>query len=276
MSRIASIFADPRHKALIAYVTMGYPNMEETLQVVPRLASCGCDAVELGIPFSDPLADGATIQEASHVALQGGVTPQKCLEEAARLRDLVDVPLLFMTYFNPVLSFGPERFCRAASKAGIDGLIITDMPPEEGEDVELSAVKEGLDLVYLLAPTSTEERVRLVTQRSRGFIYLVSVTGVTGARKQLPEYLEQFVARVKKVASQPLCVGFGISSGALARRAARVADGVVVGSRLVQFMRDGQSQGLESFVKGLRGALDNVGQPDSCKDRAQGHNRGYQ
>lgn len=255
MSRMRSVFARPGHKALIAYVTMGYPSLADTLRAVTLLAANGCDAVELGIPFSDPMADGATIQEANHVALESGMTPEKCLAAAAQLRGQVSVPLLFMTYLNPVLAYGEERFCRASAAAGIDGMIITDMPPEEGEEMERCARKEGLDLVYLLAPTSTPERIKLVAQRATGFIYLVSVTGVTGAREELPASLEEFVAAVRKEARQPLCVGFGISSGALARRAAQIADGVVVGSRLVQFLAGGQWRELESFVKELRQAL---------------------
>jgi len=256
MSRLQKTFADPKHKALIAYVTMGFPSMEDTLQVVPLLAKQGCDAVELGIPFSDPMADGTTIQEASHVALQHGATPQKCLEAAARLRSMVDIPLLFMTYFNPVLSFGTERFCRASADAGIDGFIVTDVPPEEAEELERYTRAGDMDLIYLLAPTSTQERIKLVARKATGFIYLVSVTGVTGARQELPAYLEEFVARVRREARQPLCIGFGISSAALARRMAGIADGVVVGSRLVEFLGKRDHSGLKAFVSEVRQALD--------------------
>ena len=256
MRRIESVFADPEHKALIAYVTVGYPSMETTLRVVPLLASWGCDMVELGIPFSDPLADGATIQEASHVALQRGVTHQKCLETAAQLRREVDIPLLFMTYYNPVLSFGVDRFCHEAAASGVDGLIVVDMPPEEGDDVDKAALKEALAPVYLLAPNSTAERIKLVAQKSRGFIYLVSVTGVTGARNQLPSYLEEFVSGVREETKLPLCVGFGISSPSTAWRAARVADGVIVGSRLVQLLGGNEWEELEDLVKELRRTLD--------------------
>ncbi len=259
MSRIASIFGEPAHKALIPYVTVGYPSIEATLKVVPILAQSGCDIVELGIPFSDPLADGATIQKASFYALRNGVTPKLCLEVAKQLSQLVEIPLVFMTYFNPVFSYGLEEFCAACNRSGVDGLIIPDLPPEEGSELEASTQKQGLDLIYLLAPTSTETRIRLVTQRSRGFIYLVSVTGVTGARDRLPADLEAFVGRVREVATQPLCVGFGISTPEQASRVARIADGVIVGSRIVQYMEaDDSLLSVGNFIKGLRHVLDEL------------------
>ena len=246
------------HTALMPYVTVGYPSIEATLKVVPLLAENGCDIVELGIPFSDPLADGVTIQKASFRALESGVTPEICLEVAMQLREKVDIPLVFMTYFNPVFSYGHEEFCSACAKSGIDGLIVPDLPPEEGSTLEASSQKQGLDLIYLLAPTSTEERIGLVAERSRGFIYLVSLTGVTGARDRLSTDLEAFVTRVREVAAQPLCVGFGISTPEQARRVARIADGVIVGSRLIQLMGDGENflSPVGDFIKRLRHALD--------------------
>ena len=257
MSRITSAFNPPAHKALIAYVSVGYPTIEATLKVVPLLADSGCDIVELGIPFSDPMADGATIQRASFCALQNGVTPQLCLDLAGELRHKVSTPLVFMTYFNPVLHYGLKEFCRACARSGVDGLIIPDLPPEEGADLEAITRTHDLDLIYLLAPTSTEERIRLVAERSRGFIYLVSVTGVTGARNKLPENLAAFVARVRKQASQPLCIGFGISTPEQASQIARIADGVIVGSRLIQLMEvEDNFLSVSNFIRALRVALD--------------------
>lgn len=257
MSRVGSAFK-PGRKTLIGYITVGYPNLEDTLKVVPLLAKSGCDIVELGIPFSDPLADGVTIQNASFRALQNGVTPEVCLETARKLREKVDIPLLFMTYYNPVYSYGLDKFCEACIRAGIDGLIIPDLPPEEGTKLEQSTRHCNLDLVYLLAPTSTESRIKLIAKRSHGFIYLVSVTGVTGARTRLPADLTTFVARVRKVAKQPLCVGFGISTPAQAKQVARIADGIIVGSRLIQLMETGSLDTVGAFVKSLRRALDEV------------------
>ena len=256
MSRIASIFK-PAGKALIAYVTVGYPSIEATLEVVLLLASNGCDIIELGIPFSDPLADGATIQKASFEALKKGVGPKLCLELVGKLRQMVDTPLVFMTYFNPVLSYGLEEFCRDCSSSGIDGLIVPDLPPEEGTALEAITRRQKLDLIYLLAPTSTEERIRCVAERSRGFIYLVSVTGVTGAREDLPAELEAFVTRVRGFCRQPLCIGFGISTPEQARQVAGMADGVIVGSRLIQLMEADRSLAqVRDFIKKLRIALD--------------------
>jgi len=258
LSRIASIFNQPGHKALIPYITVGYPSIEATMEVVPLLASSGCDIVELGIPFSDPLADGATIQKASFYALQNGVTPKLCLEVAKQLTQEVDIPLVFMTYFNPVFSYGLEEFCSACAGSGVSGLIIPDLPPEEGSELEIITQRQDLDLIYLLAPTSTEERIRLVAERSRGFIYLVSLTGVTGARDKLYSGLETFVAGVRKVVTQPLCVGFGISTPEQARQVARIADGVIVGSRIIQLMEseDKSMTAVRNFVRKLRVALD--------------------
>ncbi len=241
---------------LIAYVTVGYPSLRATLEIVPPLVNWGCDIVELGIPFSDPLADGATIQEASYRALRHGVTPDHCLETAGLLRKKTEAPLVFMTYYNPVLNFGLESFCEASARAGVDGLIIPDLPPEEGTELEEATRKHNLDLIYLLAPTSDEQRIDLIASRSRGFIYLVSLTGVTGARETLPPGLEEFVSKVRKRTSHPLCVGFGVGSAEQARRIAKMADGVIVGSRILQLIGQYPPTGLCSFVQSLRAALD--------------------
>jgi tryptophan synthase alpha chain len=256
LSRIASVFAQASHAALIPYITVGYPTVETTLKAVPLLASSGCDIIELGIPFSDPLADGATIQRASYEALRQGVTPRVCLEVAQELRRQVEIPLVFMTYYNPVLKFGLGQFCSKCAEVGIDGLIIPDLPPEEGQELEQSTRRHGLDLIYLLSPASTEERIRLVASKASGFIYLVSLTGVTGARNKLPEELESFIARVRARTEKPLCVGFGVSTPEQARRIAKVADGVIVGSRIIQLLDEDKSlKNVCSFVKSLSAAL---------------------
>jgi tryptophan synthase alpha chain len=235
---------------------VGYPSVETTLKAVPRFANIGCDIIELGIPFSDPLADGATIQQASYEALRQGVTTSVCFEVAQELRRQVEIPLVFMTYYNLVLRFGLDKFCSTCANVGIDGLIIPDLPPEEGKELEKSTKRHGLDLIYLLSPASTKERIKLVASRSSGFIYLVSLTGVTGARDELPEELETFVARVRERTAKPLCVGFGVSTPEQARRVASVADGVIVGSRIIQLLNDDKSlENACSFVKSMREAL---------------------
>ena len=258
MSRIDTVFTQPGHKALVAYVTVGYPTVESTLAIVPLLAECGCDIVELGIPFSDPLADGATIQEASFQALQAGVIPQTCLEVAEQIRQKTDVPLAFMTYYNPVLRYGLEAFCTACAKVGVEGLIVPDLPPDESTDLDGAAQNHRLDLIFLLTPTSTAERIRLVVEKSRGFVYVVSLLGVTGARDSLPAGLGDFIGRIRKETAKPLCVGFGISTPDQAQQIGQLADGVIVGSRLVQLIRDDKPpyRRVTSFVRELRISLD--------------------
>ncbi len=257
-ARIAQAFRRPSRKALIGYVTVGYPGVAATLDAVPRLVAGGCDLIELGIPFSDPLADGVTIQQAAFQALQNGVTPAVCLETAGRLSRKVDVPLVFMSYYNPILRYGHAEFCRDCAEAGIAGLIIPDLPPDESQDLEDMADGNGLDLIYLLSPTSTDERIRLAAGRSRGFVYLTSVAGVTGVRDELPPGLGEFAARVRGATSLPLCVGFGISNAKQAGQIARIADGVIVGSRIVNLMGAGATESLEGFARELRAAIDAI------------------
>ncbi|MCX7912911.1 MAG: tryptophan synthase subunit alpha, partial [Dehalococcoidales bacterium] len=258
MSRISQVFSGG-HKALIAYITAGYPEIALTPEVAGVLARAGADIIELGIPFSDPLADGATIQKASYRALGNGVTPRLCMELARQIRLTMDTPLVFMSYYNPLLSYGLSAFCRDCRESGIDGLIVPDLPPEEGEELEKLAQAHNLDLIYMLAPTSTPERVDMVAARSHGFIYLVSLTGVTGTRQKLPAGLTDFVTKVRVKAEQPLAVGFGISNAAQAKHVAAVADGVIIGSRLIQLIDEDPALGsLGSFISEVRRALDSI------------------
>ena len=260
MSRLESVFKQKNHKALIAYVTVGYPNIEATLKVVPLLAESGCDIVELGIPFSDPMADGATIQRASFKALENGVTTSLCLDIAKKLSKKTPIPLVFMTYFNPIYQYGLEKFCHDCVASGIDGLIVPELPPEEGDELGNLAGKSGVDLIYFLAPTSVEERIKMVANKSRGFIYLVSIAGVTGARNELPPDLGKFISRVKQLAKQPVCVGFGISTPEQAARIAQTADGVIIGSKLIQLLEtdDAAMTATQSFIRDTRKALDSI------------------
>ena len=259
MSRMGACFERLREEgdgALIVFTVAGHPDPETGARVLRAIADGGADIIEMGIPFSDPLADGTTIQQASYHSLSHGTTPAMCLEVAGRLRAKTTVPLVFMTYYNPIHSFGVEAFCRECERAGVSGLIVPDLPPEEGADLEDMAKRHSVDVIYLLAPTSTEERVREVAARSRGFIYLVSLTGVTGAREDLPSELEDFVRRVRQHTTTPLCVGFGISTPEQARRVAQVADGVIVGSRLVQLLgEEDPLPKVEAFASSLRTAI---------------------
>ena len=237
MSRIAETFAALRARrrtGLVAFLTVGYPSVEETLRLVPALIEGGADVIELGVPFSDPLAEGPTIQRSSHHALERGVTPAVCLDVVAGLRAQgVEAPIVLMGYYNPLLSYGLEEFCRDAAAAGADGIIAVDLPPEESHPLRDACRQRGLDLVYLLAPTSTDGRIELVAGLASGFVYCVSVTGVTGAREELPAGLSAFVNRVRARTPLPVAVGFGISKPKHFRAVARIADAAVIGSAII-------------------------------------------
>jgi len=246
----------PHRAAFMPYAMLGYPTPDTSLAVVQTLMAAGADLLELGVPFSDPLADGPTIQAATQQALKNGVTVAYCLGMLADLRARgVEAPALLMSYVNPILAYGLQHFVADSADAGADGFIVPDLPPEEAEELEVACRQHGLALVYLLAPTSPPERVALVAEKSEGFIYLVSLTGVTGARDSLPSGLADFVARVRAVTRKPLAVGFGIGSGEQARAVAQLADGVIVGSALVQ--RAGESlERVRALALELREALE--------------------
>lgn len=245
--------------ALMPYFTMGYPSLDVGFSILEAIADAGADLIELGIPFSDPLADGPTIQRSTHMALEGGITLHHCLAIVARLRERgVTQPLLLMGYYNPILAYGVSSFVADAAAAGADGFIVPDLPPEEAAEMQAACEQHQLVLVYLLAPTSPPERVAYVAGQTRGFLYLVSLTGVTGARQDLPSDLEDFVSRVKSRATTPVAVGFGISTPAQAKAVGRVADGVIVGSALINAVDRSTDPrlGAVEFVRGLRQALD--------------------
>ncbi len=262
MHNITKTFASLKEqgrKALMPYVTMGYPTLSSALDIVPALVEAGADLVELGVPFSDPLADGATIQAAAQRALENGMSLALCLEQAATLRTRgVAIPFVLMGYYNPILQFGVERFAEQAVAAGIDGLIVPDLPPEEAGDLYTAATAHGLDVIFLLAPTSDAARVQTVAARSGGFIYLVSLVGVTGARESLPPDLADFVARVRAVTEKPLAVGFGIATPEQAAQVARLADGVIVGSALIKVIgaAENPAEAARAFITALRTGID--------------------
>ena len=219
---------------VIPYLTVGFPTVEDTIALVSALARAGATAVELGIPFSDPLAEGPTIQASSFRALQQGVTMNTCLEVCGRLRGQgLTIPLLFMGYYNPVLAHGIESFALDAAKAGADGMIVPDLPPEEAGPLRSALTAQGLSLIPMLAPTSTEERIALACRTAEGFIYCVSRTGVTGARQEVPAGLFEFLAKVRRHTTLPLAVGFGISERRHVEAVGAHAEAVVVGSRLI-------------------------------------------
>lgn len=260
MSRLSLVFQNRQHKALIAYVTAGYPDIDATVEAAALLADSGCNIIELGIPFSDPMADGLTIQNASHHALLNGMNTNACFEVARRIRQRSSVPLVFMTYLNPVISYGLEKFCSESAHTGISGLIIPDLPPGELPDLETTAVNHDIDIIYFIAPNSSPERIRLAAQSSRGFLYMVSVSGVTGVRNVFSSNLNDVIGQVRRVTDLPLCIGFGISSPEQAAEAARQADGVIIGSRIIQIMEKESPpyRELGEFIKQVRKRIDTI------------------
>ncbi len=247
------------HAALMPYFTLGYPTPEISLDVVEAIAGAGADLIELGLPFSDPLADGPTIQQSTQVALQNGMNLKRCLEGVIELRRRgIAQPLMLMGYYNPILAFGLDQFVRAAASAGADGFIIPDLPYDEAAGMEAACRAEGLALVYMLAPTSTLERIAGASRRTAGFLYLVSLTGVTGARSGVSAGLKDFVGRVRKEAEVPLAVGFGISTPEQARAVGAIADGVIVGSAVISAAkREKPVESVGVFVRSLANALNN-------------------
>ena len=254
MSRLDETFARLRargERALLPYFMAGDPSLADTRRLVIEAARRGADVVELGVPFSDPLADGPVIQRAGTRALAGGATVARVLETVAGLRAEIDVPIVLLTYYNPVLAFGLKAFARTAVDAGVDGAIVADMPPEESDPLGTEATAAGLDLVYMVAPTSTVARVRLIARNSRGFIYVVSLTGVTGERQQLPADMATQIATIRRETAMPVCVGFGISTPAQVATVGRVADGAAVGSAIVRLVeaRTGSSSLVDDVGK---------------------------
>jgi tryptophan synthase alpha chain len=217
--------------ALVTHVVPGYPSTAETPAIFDAMVAGGADLIEVQIPFSDPLADGTTVQRGLFEALDNGTTPADCIEfaRAARSRH-PDVAIIFMSYLNPVLAYGVEAFARDAAAAGGDAIIVVDLPPEEAAATKAAFDKEGIDIIFLVAPTSSDARLQLIARQAAGFIYCVSVAGVTGARSELPTDLRDFVGRVRRCTPLPLAVGFGISRREHIESLAGVADGAVIGS----------------------------------------------
>jgi tryptophan synthase alpha chain len=263
LAAIQQAFANARaagRAALMPYHTLGYPTQALSLDIIEAASSAGADLIELGVPFSDPLADGPTIQRSTQAALEQGMTLQRSLEMVTELRQRgVQVPLLLMGYYNPLLSFGLERLASQAAAAGANGFIVPDLPLEEAAELEAACQLHGLALIYMLAPTSTPGRIAAAAGRSQGFLYLVSLTGVTGARQGLPGDLADFIARVRSASTTPLAVGFGISTPEQAAAVGKLADGVIVGSAFINAVDQDPADPARSarrFTASLRAALD--------------------
>ena len=263
MSRLADRFATLRargEKALIPFVTAGDPDLATTEALIPALELAGADAIELGVPFSDPMAEGPTIQRASERALRSGASLRKVLQLVQRVRARVDVPIVLMGYANNVLTMGEQEFAAAAAAVGVDGLIAVDLPPEEGEGLHAALRARGVDPVLLAAPTTQPDRLAMLAKRTAGFLYFVSLTGTTGARQELSHSIEKEVRAVRAISDVPVCVGFGVSTPEHAARIATFADGVVVGSAVVDRIErasspDAAIEAVTSFVAELKRPL---------------------
>ncbi len=262
--RIAAAFAAPRarHATLIPYITGGHPSLEASHRLVDTLIAAGADIVELGIPFSDPIADGPVVQRSAHVALQAGVTPDDVLRLAAS--HSVKAPFVLLTYLNPVLAYGPARFFANAAAAGVEALVIPDLPLDEAsaQSVDMArpgatlaslAAEHGVSLVPMATPTSTDERLDMVAAAATSFVYCVAVTGVTGARQEVGADLPELIGRLRARTSTPIAVGFGISTPEQAARVAGLADGVIIGSALID--RVSRSADVESACAAVSGLL---------------------
>jgi tryptophan synthase alpha chain len=270
-SKLDRTFAQLRQrgeKALIAYVMAGDPSLQDTEQLVLELEQAGADIIELGVPFSDPIADGPVIQQAAERALRSGTSLRTILPMVTRLRARTQIPLVLMVYYNNVHAFGPERFCHEAAQAGIDGLIIPDMPPDEASPLKGPAAAAGLQLIFLLAPTSTAERRTFVARQSQGFVYYVSLTGITGAKLLSVADVSKNVEKIRKVTHVPVAVGFGVATPEDAANVAAIADGVIVGSAIVKQIASHREKPemvkhVAEFVRSLKTAM-RAAQPKTC------------
>jgi tryptophan synthase alpha chain len=253
---VTQAFANMTGKALfMPYFPVGYPDLKTSIDIIEGLAKSGADLIEVGVPFSDPLADGPSIQYATQIALENGTTVRNCLAAIKEVRARgVEIPLILMSYVNPLLRYGLESLVPDAIDAGVSGFIVPDLPADEAGEFQNLVEEHGAAFAHFLAPTSNTERIELTAKYARGFIYLVSVTGITGERNAIPEDLRPFVERVRKLASQPLAVGFGIGSPEKARDIAEIADGVIIGSKLVNLAKE-SPQAVFTFAESVSQAL---------------------
>ena len=259
MSRIAERFqklqAEGR-KGFIAYVTAGYPDVAGTVQAVQVLEAAGADVIELGIPFSDPMADGPVIQKAATLALQAGITTPKVLELVRSIRQTSQIPLVVMTYVNTILNVGVEKFVRSFADAGLDGIIVPDLPIEESGLLAKQCAQAGIDLIQLVAPTSPKDRLVAICKKSQGFVYCVSNTGVTGVREVDFSQIAKVIDVVRSETNVPPAIGFGIGNPLGAKEAAKHADAVIVGSAIMQRLMDEGIDSVGGFAQSIRNALD--------------------
>ena len=264
MSRIGPTFdllQREGKKALIPFITAGYPNLAITEKLIFEVEKHGADILELGVPFSDPMADGPVIQYSSECSLAQGTNLKMILKLVQKVRLKTSLPIILMGYYNPFFSYGVQRFCADAKRAGVDGMLVVDLPPEEATEMKSHADAAGLDLIFLLAPTSNDDRIKLIVKNSSGFIYYVSLTGVTGVRTRLDRDIRGQVEKIKKITHLPIGVGFGISTPRQAQKVAKWADAVVVGSAVIKTIQQSKTSSaivtnVGQFISSLRKAID--------------------
>jgi tryptophan synthase alpha chain len=276
MSRLSDSFGKCRtdgKAALMPYLMAGYPTPDRFVDLMATVSRAGCDIVEVGIPFSDPLADGPTIQRVSQKALKQGVSVANTLALLSRIPNGERPPVVLMSYFNPLMQYGLDRFLADARAAGVAGLIVPDLVFEESDDLRNACVSHDIDLVLLLAPTSSDHRTAQILKRSQGFVYLVTVAGVTGARDSLPDSVSNWIADMRSRSERPVAAGFGISTAEQARTAARVADGVIVGSALLNTVTgtDHWSQEKRAFTRLLESLREATQNPNHTKLQMKGN-----
>jgi tryptophan synthase alpha chain len=256
MSKIENTFKKLKQtgrKALIPYIMAGDPSLDATKQFVSELEEAGADIIELGVPFSDPLADGPVIQKAHERALQKGITLKKVIALVKEIRQSSHIPLILMTYYNPVFKFGVETFIKEAADSGVDGVIIPDLIPDEAHDFISVARKHKIDTIFLLAPTSTLDRIKRIVKVSTGFIYYVSITGITGAKLAIGDPMKDTLKLIKSNTNKPVAVGFGISNPEEAAEISKLAEGVIIGSAIVRLIAEGKD--IKDFVKKIKEML---------------------
>lgn len=259
MNRIDKKFSElkkNKKKALIAFMTAGDPSLKISEELVLSFEKAGVDIIELGVPFSDPMADGPTIQASSERALKNGVTLEKVLDLVQRIRRRTQIPIAFMMYYNPIFHMGEEKFIKRAKAVGLDGVIIPDLPPEEATNLSKLARKNNISTIFLLAPTTTKKRMKKIVNACSGFVYYVSLTGVTGVKDALPSECLNQIKSIKKITSKPVCIGFGIKTPKQAKQMAKCSDGIIVGSAIVKKIEAfGKNkdcvQKVSGFVKNL-------------------------
>jgi tryptophan synthase alpha chain len=263
MRRIERVFNELKakgRKALITYITAGDPNLSVSREIIRQLIESGADMLELGVPFSDPTADGPVIQAASQRALQTGINLSDILELAKEIREFSQIPLIIFSYYNPLFVVGAKEITQRAKEAGVDGLLVVDLPYEEADELKKYTDHADLDLIFLLAPTSNDERIKMICQKARGFLYYISMTGVTGSNLSYGQYIEEDIQRIKKYTDLPIAVGFGISTPDQAQAMGKCAEGVVVGSAIVRLIEENRDspqllKKIGEFIAQLRRVL---------------------